>query len=90
MKTTPTVFLSAMASLAAVASLSLTSCETPGQSAAAGAAAGALGGAIIGNQSGETAEGALIGGAVGGAAGYGVGKVKEDRRRTYYRPYGGY
>jgi phage tail tape-measure protein len=69
-------------------SLMLVSCQTPGQSAAAGALGGAALGAVIGNQSGEAGKGALIGGALGGAGGYGVGKVQENDRRTQYRqPY---
>ena len=75
--------LKALLSAAAIAiSLSMTSCQTPGESALLGAGLGAAAGGLIGNQSGNAGEGALIGAAAGGAGGYLMGK---DKQRTNYR-----
>jgi hypothetical protein len=60
-----------------VGMLTLTSCETPGQTAMLGAATGA----IIGNQSHT---GPLRGAALGAGAGYLLGKIVEHRRDRYY------
>ncbi len=72
-----TALLSALALL----SLSLCSCETPGQSAMAGAGLGAaIGGLLHGSGSD-----ALSGAAIGAGAGYLLGKVAQsDREEAYY------
>ena len=69
----------------AVASLSLTSCQTAGQGALSGAAIGAVGGAIIGHQSGDAGKGALIGGAAGAAGGALIGNENNKKNRANYR-----
>ena len=85
-------FTSLAACALAAASLSLTSCQTPGEGALSGAAIGAVGGAIIGNQSGDAGKGALLGGAAGAAGGALIGNENQKRNRANYRarqPYQG-
>jgi hypothetical protein len=66
---------------ALLASFTLTSCETSGQSTLAGAAAGAaIGGAATGRGSG-----AFHGAAIGAAGGYLLGKLVQADRRRYDR-----
>jgi len=73
-----------------VATLGLSSCETPvGQ----GAGYGAAGGAIIGGLAGGTVRSAAIGAAAGAATGALIGAiVQENQRDRYYSeaPPGGY
>ena len=73
------------ATAAVAITLSMTSCQTPGESALLGAGLGAAAGGLIGNQSGNAGEGALIGAAAGGAGGYLMGKEKQHNSRTNYR-----
>jgi hypothetical protein len=60
--------------------ISLTGCETTGQSAGLGAAIGGAAGAIIGHQSGHALEGAAIGAAAGGLAGWFIHDVRAERK----------
>lgn len=59
--------------------ISLTGCETTGESAGLGAAIGAAAGAIIGNQSGNAGEGAVIGAVIGGLSGVIIDDVKKTK-----------
>ena len=61
--------------------LSLTGCETTGESAGLGAIIGAAAGAIIGNQSGSQGEGAVIGAVLGGLVGLVADDVKKSNAR---------
>src|SRR5215210_8706428 len=73
-------FISVVSGALALA-LTLTSCETPGQTTLLGAGTGAL----IGNQS---YTGPLRGAALGAGVGYLVGKlVQSDRERVYEEGY---
>ena len=66
--------------LALAATLGLSGCETPGQTALLGAASGAaVGGALHGR-----GRDALAGAAIGAGAGYVAGKVAQDQRRRAY------
>ena len=59
----------------------LSSCETPGQSAVAGAATGAAIGGLLHGRGSD----ALGGAAIGAGAGYLIGKLAQrDRRSDYY------
>src|SRR5262245_66229014 len=81
-----TIFVS---SLAALASCTLISCDTPvGQGAGWGAATGA----IIGGAATGQARYAAIGAAAGAAAGALTGKIIQENQAEQYgpRPYGGY
>lgn len=65
--------------------VSLTGCETTGESAGLGAVIGGAAGAIIGNQSGNKEEGALIGAVIGGFSGaivHDVQKANTEKRMT--------
>src|SRR5437868_11777857 len=74
---------------AALAALTLNSCDTPtGQGAAAGAGAGAIIGALAGGGPRSAALGAAIGAASGALIGH---AIQEDRARQYGPPpAGGY
>ncbi len=75
-----------LASLLAIASLSLSSCAT-GPAAQQGTVIGALGGAavggIIGNQSGRGLEGAAIGAGLGALGGNAIGNSRDQRNYGY-------
>lgn len=62
--------------------ISVSGCETTGQSAGLGAALGGAAGAVIGHQSGHALEGAAIGAAAGGLTGWFVHDVRADRARN--------
>lgn len=75
-----------LASILAVATLSLSSCAT-GPAAQQGTVIGALGGAavggIIGNQSGRGLEGAAIGAGLGALGGNAIGNSRDQQRYRY-------
>jgi hypothetical protein len=65
-----------MISAALLAAMTLSSCETPGQSALAGAATGAAVGGLLHGRGSD----ALAGAAIGAGAGYLIGKVAQVSR----------
>ncbi|MDB6152493.1 MAG: hypothetical protein JWL90_946 [Chthoniobacteraceae bacterium] len=73
-----------MISAALIAAMTLSSCETPGQSALAGAATGAAVGGLLHGRGSD----ALAGAAIGAGAGYLLGKVAQVSREE--RGYDGY
>jgi uncharacterized protein YcfJ len=68
--------------LAALALVVATGCNTAPQGALTGGLLGAGAGAVVGNQSGNQGEGALIGGALGAISGALIGNDNERRRST--------
>ena len=69
---------------AAVLTLSVAACETPGERAVGGAALGGLAGAAIGGAATGRASGALAGGAIGAAGGAIVGSATAPTRGCPY------